>query len=258
MPSPTQRQLSLEDIAGFAREAFGLPITHASPLEMAAAVSILLIAVRWRTAPPAHRLLVWWVLVGLVELVVHDSGNERRYVMFIPALVALAALLLSQDDAAAISAQDLDRPTRFALVPLLLALSYIVIGALGRLPFLYEIGPGVRLSATLAAVTAALVIWRWRSTIGWLGRQKLPVAAASAIIALVVAGDLAQYWQWMRYRTSRNYEASVALGRALAPGTLVHGKLANGLSLENSIRPVFVGRGFGNYEDRKQRNAEAS
>ena len=221
---------------------------------MAAAVSILLIAVRWRTAPPAHRLLVWWVLVGLVELVVHDSGNERRYVMFIPALVALAGLLLSQDDAAAISAQDLDRPTRFALVPLLLALSYIVIGALGRLPFLYEIGPGVRLSATLAAVTAALVIWRWRSTIGWLGRQKLPVAAASAIVALVVAGDLAQYWQWTRYRTSRNYEASVALGRALAPGTLVHGKLANGLSLENSIRPVFVGRGFGNYEDRKQRN----
>ena len=40
----------------------------------------------------------------------------------------------------------------------------------------------------------------------------------------------------------------------LPPGTLVHGKLANGLSLENSIRPVFVGRGFGNYEDRKQRD----
>ena len=40
----------------------------------------------------------------------------------------------------------------------------------------------------------------------------------------------------------------------LPPGTLVHGKLANGLALENGIRPIFVGRGFGNYEDRKQRD----
>ncbi len=40
----------------------------------------------------------------------------------------------------------------------------------------------------------------------------------------------------------------------LPPGTLVHGKLANGLSLENGIRPIFVGRGFGNYADRKQRD----
>jgi hypothetical protein len=37
-------------------------------------------------------------------------------------------------------------------------------------------------------------------------------------------------------------------------GTLVHGKLASGLSLENSIKPVFVGRGFGNYADRKTRD----
>ena len=40
----------------------------------------------------------------------------------------------------------------------------------------------------------------------------------------------------------------------MPPGTLVHGKLANGLSLENRIRPVFVGRGFGNYDDRMRRD----
>jgi hypothetical protein len=44
------------------------------------------------------------------------------------------------------------------------------------------------------------------------------------------------------------------LGHVLPRGTLVHGKLANGLALENEIRPVFVGRGFGNYEDRKRRD----
>lgn len=44
------------------------------------------------------------------------------------------------------------------------------------------------------------------------------------------------------------------LGALLPPGTLVHGKLANGLALENQIAPIFVGRGFGNYADRLTRD----
>jgi hypothetical protein len=44
------------------------------------------------------------------------------------------------------------------------------------------------------------------------------------------------------------------LGQQLAPGTLVQGKLANGLSLENRIRPLFIGHGFGNFDDRKSRD----
>jgi hypothetical protein len=40
----------------------------------------------------------------------------------------------------------------------------------------------------------------------------------------------------------------------LPPGTLVHGKLANGLALESRIKPVFIGRGFGNYDDRLERD----
>ena len=67
-------------------------------------------------------------------------------------------------------------------------------------------------------------------------------------------GQLTQYVQWASGRSYKNYNASVELGRRLPPGTLVHGKLANGLSLENRIRPVFVGRGFGNFEDRKRRD----
>ena len=51
-----------------------------------------------------------------------------------------------------------------------------------------------------------------------------------------------------------NYEASIEVGRLLAPGTLVQGKLANGLALENRIRPIFIGHGFGNYDDRLQRD----
>ena len=34
----------------------------------------------------------------------------------------------------------------------------------------------------------------------------------------------------------------------------MQGKLANGLALENRIRPIFIGRGFGNYDDRFARD----
>jgi hypothetical protein len=65
--------------------------------------------------------------------------------------------------------------------------------------------------------------------------------------------NLAQYGEWGMHRTYKNYDASVALGRALPPGTYVQGKLANGLALENRIHPIFIGHEFGNYADRKQR-----
>ena len=82
----------------------------------------------------------------------------------------------------------------------------------------------------------------------------MPARGAAILVAVVVAGDLAQFAQWAAGRSYKNYQASVDLGRVLPPGTLVHGKLANGLSLENRIRPIFVGRGFGNYADRKTRD----
>jgi hypothetical protein len=85
------------------------------------------------------------------------------------------------------------------------------------------------------------------------GVQWTPYSAV--VLSLVVsAGQLLQFGQWASGRTYKNYAASVELGRWLPPGTLVHGKLANGLSLENHIRPIFVGREFGNYQDRRQRD----
>jgi hypothetical protein len=74
------------------------------------------------------------------------------------------------------------------------------------------------------------------------------------LTGLAVAGDLAQYAQWARGRTDHNYRASQTVGRLLPDGTLVHGKLANGLGFENRIRPIFVGQGFGNYADRTTRD----
>jgi hypothetical protein len=236
-----------------------LPIAHDFFTRMwlvtlAAALAIAGVAARWSRALPAERLLVLWVMIGLLELVVHDSGNERRYVMFVPALVALAALLLGRDGPVIPDSVHLDRRTRWLSIPLLLLLAYLVIGSVVRLAYLYQIGPGVRLAAALSVAAVLALVWRWQAVTGWLAVQRMRPEAALLVAGLVVAGDLAQYWQWATRRTSRNYEASLALGRVLPPGTLVHGKLANGLSLENRIRPVFVGRGFGNYEDRKRRD----
>jgi 4-amino-4-deoxy-L-arabinose transferase-like glycosyltransferase len=225
---------------------------------VAAALAAGGIVSRWRTVAPAERLLVLWILVGLAELVVHDAGNERRYVMFIPPLVGLAALLLGSPGSM-VSGAGTARRTRWVALPLAVFAAYLVIGSLLRMAFLADIRAGdlrlaVRLSAVLAGMAGTLAVWHWRTLAGWLSRQVVSARGAAMLVALVVAGDFAQFAQWAVGRSYKNYQASVELGRVLPPGTAVHGKLANGLSLENRIRPIFVGRGFGNYDDRKRRD----
>jgi hypothetical protein len=78
----------------------------------------------------------------------------------------------------------------------------------------------------------------------------MPGRVTAVLIALCLVSDAWQFAAWARTRAHHNYDASVAIGRLLPAGTLVQGKLANGLSLDNRIRPVFVGNGFGNYANR--------
>jgi hypothetical protein len=103
-------------------------------------------------------------------------------------------------------------------------------------------------AATIALYAA------WPRALAWLSGQRLTLRATALLVVVIVGGDLLQYWQWAVGRTYKNVEASRLVGEWLPPGTLVHGKLANGLALENQIRPVFVGRGFGNYDDRFSRD----
>jgi 4-amino-4-deoxy-L-arabinose transferase-like glycosyltransferase len=220
-------------------------------LGAAAAVGIV---TRFRQAPPAERLLVWWVGLGALELLAHDVGNERRFVFFIPALIALAAILLGRDRAllpAALS--SIPRSRALLAAPLVGYGLYVLFGSAVRLGFLYEIRPNVRLAAGLALVATIVIYWTWPRVPRELSSSWTP-AAGLVLAAVLTAGQLAQYLQWAAGRTYENYRASIELGRVLPPGTLVHGKLANGLSLENRIKPVFVGREFGNYSDRKTRD----
>lgn len=221
-----------------------------------AAAGIVAIVTRWTTSRPAERLLVLWVFIGLAELVVHDSGNERRYVMFIPAFSALAALVVSRTMSLPAAAGRAMRPA--VVGALALPLAYLVIGSALRTVLIHEIEASdfklaVRLSAALAVVVAAGAAWfssaaRARGA----GPTVRPLALACCLVAIV--WNLTEYGRWTTQRAEVNVTASEALGRLLAPGTIVQGKLANGMSLENRIRPIFVGNGFGNYDDRLRRD----
>ena len=245
-------------VKAFADRASWIPIVHDFFTRMwliliLALLAVAVLAGRWREAVPAERLLVWWLILGFAELVVHDSGNERRFVMFVPALAGLSAVVLARPAPFA-SVADPPRGARWLAVIPLLAAAYLVVGSIVRLAFLYEVKPGVRLSAAIAVGLTSLILWRWQEVCRWLSRQEFSPRRIGVVVGLVVAGDLTQYGQWAAHRSSENYKASRMLAGPLPAGTLVHGKLANGLSLENRIRPVFVGRGFGNYEDRTRRD----
>ena len=210
---------------------------------------------RMRTMRAPERLLILWIVLGALELVVHDVGNERRFIFFIPALVAFCAMTMTTPPNEGLDTlASMSRRRALVAAPLVLFALYVAFGGMARLFFLYEIRPGVWLAAAFAVLSAMALYVSWPWLPKWLGRQHWSERSAAAAIVLVCLGDIAQYVQWATGRTYRNYEASRAIGRALPPGTAVHGKLANGLALENRIRPVFVGREFGNYADRKRRD----
>ena len=120
--------------------------------------------------------------------------------------------------------------------------------------FARQISPGVRLGAIAAVLLAIALVATWPRPARAMSRAPWPRRASVALLLIIMAGDVAGFVQWAAGRTYHNYDAMRALADWLPPGTLVHGKLANGLALESRIKPVFVGRGFGNYDDRLERD----
>jgi hypothetical protein len=265
-------QMSVErkpsyDLKSLKDRASWLPIAQDVFMRMwlvvlGAAIAILGMLARWREAKPAERLLVLWVFVGLLELTVHDSGNWRRYVMFIPALIALASIVAGSGARflpAGLAAASWR--SRLVGLPFVLLLGYLVFGSAVRLAFLERIQESVGdysgavwTAAGLAVVTALVGLAFWTRVITWMSTRHVTFGVAMTLVAVSLAWNLTEYSRWAVSRTELNYQASVALGRILAPGTLVQGKLANGLALENQIRPIFIGNGFGNYDDRFDRD----
>jgi 4-amino-4-deoxy-L-arabinose transferase-like glycosyltransferase len=208
---------------------------------------------------PAERLLILWAGLGVAELVAHDI-QERRLLFLVPPMVALAAVALGRCRLAPAGIGGVSRARAWLASPLVAYGAYVTVAPVVRLFFMSQNGSGehpgptVRTAALVAVLIAVGASATWRRTSAWLGRQEWTRTATLLVVVLVVGGDLVQFTQWAAVRTYKNYEAMVLIGKWLPPGTLVHGKLANGLALESGIRPVFVGRGFGNYRDRRTRD----
>ncbi|MCK7461256.1 MAG: hypothetical protein MZU84_03900 [Sphingobacterium sp.] len=121
-----------------------------------------------------------------------------------------------------------------------------------------RISPGVRLGRRGGRADGGRALSPpWPRPARAMSRTPLVAAARrSSLLLVMMAGDVAAVHPSGR-RAARpcNYRGD-AMPSAdwLPPGTLVHGKLANGLALESRIKPVFVGRGFGNYDDRLERD----
>jgi 4-amino-4-deoxy-L-arabinose transferase-like glycosyltransferase len=249
------------DIASMVQRLTWFPVLHDTfsrswPELLLTVLGAWAVVLRWRTAAAAERLLLLWVAVGTLELLVHDVGNERRFVFLLPALVGFTALALARGSV------DLDAPRarpaiwRWLAAPVVLYAAYVVAAPLVRLLFREQIfnhilRDTVRLStgAALLAGGAALAL-AFRAE-----RLRLVIrpSAAAVLLAALLGWDLYQFADWAAHRTYKNYTASVELGRVLPAGTVVQGKLANGLALDNRIRPLFIGHGFGNYATRTAR-----
>jgi hypothetical protein len=236
------------------------PVLHDTFTRMWFALCVGIVAVwglvlRQRRTNLAERLLLLWVVVGIAELLVHDVGNERRFVFLIPAFVALTAIVLGRGGGLLpAESASVSRRALWLASPAILYSAYILCAPLGRLPFLYVVRPSVRFSAALALLLGLATILWWPRAQRLLANGRWRLRAAAILTIALMTGDLVQFGQYAFWRTYKNYEASVMLGRMLPPGTLVQGKLANGLALENRIRPLFVGHEFGNYVDRKHRD----
>ena len=183
-------------IKAFVDRASWLPIIHDFFTRMwlttiLAGAALLGRLRHWRTQPAAVRLLMLWIGLGVVELILHDVGNERRLIFLIPALVTLAALALGRDRCL-LPPGSADVPVKRALLiaPILLYTLYVLIGALVRLAFLYQTRPGVRLAAALAVATAALIYLTWPRGPAWLTKSRWSATAATALLLVMILGDI--------------------------------------------------------------------
>src|SRR4029079_15553549 len=192
------------------------------------------LAWRWRTARSAERLLALSVGLGLLEIIVHDAGNERRLLIFIPTLVALAAPIFA-GDRGLVPVDSAGRPGRLAAVmaPCVLYAAYVICAALARVAFAPQVRATVWAGSIAAVTLTAGLYAAWPVVSGCVTRGRVPILA-NGLLVLIIGADLVQYSEWAALRTYKNVTASTLVGQWLPPGTPFQGNVPNGLWLANS------------------------
>ncbi|HEX4567524.1 MAG TPA: glycosyltransferase family 39 protein, partial [Vicinamibacterales bacterium] len=176
------------DVASIFQRVIWFPVLHDTfsrswPELLLAVLGAWSIAGRWRTASDGERLLLLWVAAGSLELLIHDVGNERRFVFLLPALAAFSALAL---ESGAVELQSPGGFWQWAAVPLIFYCWYIVDAPIVRLLFLAEVRDHVlhttvRISAIAALVGGAVTIFALRRT-GVVSVFVRPLAAVCVIV----------------------------------------------------------------------------
>ncbi len=174
---------------------------------------------------------------------------------FIPALVALTAIVLGRERRLVpVELAAMPRTTALVGLPVVFYGLYVVAGALTRLVALYEPRPGVRLGAAVALLGTGLLYLTWpklpkgsgRASVepgGGAARRGAGVRRSAGTVRAMGEGPYLQELSGLgraRHRAAAgNTRARQARQRARA---------------RERIKPIFVGRGFGNYDDRLQRD----
>src|SRR5262249_11850093 len=154
-----------------------------------------------------------------------------RFVFLLPAFAAFSGLAFAR------RSFEFRRPSTavgWLAVPLVFYCCYVVAAPLVRLLFLEDVRnhllrETVRLSALAALMSGSLTMFALRraQTVSLFMRRR----GTAAAVLVLLCWDGYQFAAWAQGRTYKNYEAMRALGTAVPPGTLIQGKLANGLAL---------------------------
>src|SRR4029079_15424516 len=96
-------------------------------------VAALGLLARSRELTAGERLLLLWMGLGALDLIVHDAGNERRFVLFIPPLVALTAISLGRREILATTIERLPRGRALLAAPIIAYAAYFVIASAVRI-----------------------------------------------------------------------------------------------------------------------------
>ena len=230
-------------------------------LSLAALAGLAAVLVRYPSRlRPASALWRSGSCSASAEFVLHDLGNERRYVFLIPPMAGLAALTLVGDRRLlAGSRPACGRAPRWCRAGAAAAGGPATSpGAASRARSLTpDIRMSVRVAALAAVVTAGVMLAAWAQTGARAGARPLVEPAAGGLaLALIAAVNLAVFWpsgggpadhEELRRLASR----SAVL---LPPGTLgARASSPMGSPSTITIRPLFIGPGFGNYADRLER-----